>query len=131
MKKITLLAICCFCISILLAQNPERKGGWQILGTTNAMHNEDHEATSPKIPINVKKLKFAVRDQELTITKVVILYDTGEEETLVVPMTIQQNGEGPTVDIKSGMRNIKKIDFWYDSTDFVKGKAEVTIFGRK
>ena len=131
MKKNILLSLCCFCISILFAQGQERKGGWQILGTANALHNVDHDALSPKIPLNVKKLKFAIRDQDLTITKVVILYDNGEEETLVAAMPITQNGEGPTVDIKSGIKNIKRIDFWYDSTDFVKGKAEVTVFGRK
>ncbi|MDV6169328.1 hypothetical protein R1T16_12905 [Flavobacterium sp. DG1-102-2] len=131
MKKITFLGLCFFCMSLLLANNTNDIGGWQVLGTVIAMHNQDHDAAVPKIPVNVKKLKFAVRDRDLTITKVLIVYDNGEEEILVTPMTIAQNGEGPTVDIKSGLRTIKRIDFWYDSTDFVKGKVEVTVFGKK
>jgi len=133
MKKNILLMLCCLCISVLQAQKPERKaiGGWHILGSTNVIHNQDHEGIVVKPSLNVKKLKLTVRDQDLTITKIVIQYDSGEDDTLLESIAIPKNGESGMVEINSGVKSIKRIDFWYASENFKKGKAEVTIFGRK
>jgi len=133
MKRNTLIMLCCFCISLLQAQKPDRKsvGGWHILGTSNVMYNMDHEGVTVKPSINVKKLKLTVRDQDLTITKIVVQYDSGEDDTLLEAIVIPKNGESGIVEIDSGVKNIKRIDFWYKSENFTKGRAEVTIFGRK
>jgi len=118
---------------LLQAQKPDRKsvGGWHILGTSNVMYNMDHEGVTVKPSINVKKLKLTVRDQDLTITKIVVQYDSGEDDTLLEAIVIPKNGESGIVEIDSGVKNIKRIDFWYKSENFTKGRAEVTIFGRK
>jgi hypothetical protein len=107
-------------------------GGWLLVGTTDAIHSADHNAIVIKdAALNFKKMKVTVRNAPLTITRITVLYSSGEEETIDVSMTIPKNGESAIVEIKSGTRVIKRIDFWYDSTSFTSGKAEVTVFGRK
>ncbi len=136
MRKYIFLSVCCFIVVSLNSQTasrpgPSKKGGWHILGTTAALHNTDHDEIVLKPVENFKKIKVTVRGIALTFTKLVIKYDTGEEEVIDSPMAIPKNGESAAIDIQSGTRGIQRIGFWYDSTEFVKGKAEVTVFGRK
>lgn len=137
MKKNIFITVCCLFACLLFSQSTnlrpvgEKKGGWHIVGTTAASHDTDHDAIVIKPAENFKKLKVTVRNVPLNITKMVVVYDTKEEETLESVMEIPKNGESAIVDIKSGTRNITRIDFWYDSAGFTKGKAEVTVFGRK
>jgi len=140
MKKITLLLVCCFFAGLFTAQSSDLRlkenpvgGAWLLVGSTDAVHNTDHNAIMVKkdASLNFKKMKVTVRNAPLTITKMTVVYDSGEEETISIPLEIPKNGESAVVDIKSGTRNVKRIDFWYDSTDFTKGKVEVTVFGRK
>ncbi len=32
---------------------------------------------------------------------------------------------------ESGQRSLRRVDFWYDTKGFLKGKADVTLFGMK
>lgn len=140
MKKNIFIAVC-FCIAgVMYAQKmapasavPERRGGWFALGDTYAIHNTDHDVIEIKDPTaNFGKLKVTVRDLPLTITRMTVVYDSGEEEAIEdAPMAIPKNGESDILVINAGTRNIKRIDFWYDSADFKKGKAEVTVFARR
>lgn len=138
MKKSIFIAVCFCIVGVMNAQMarstgmPERRGGWFALGDTYAIHNADHDVIEVKDPTaNFGKLKVTVRDLPLTITRMNVIYDSGEEEAVEAPMAIPKNGESDILVINAGSRNIKRIDFWYDSADFKKGKAEVTVFARR
>lgn len=136
MKKYLLMAVCCCTWGFMNAQKAaapaERRGGWFALGDTYAVHNADHDVIEIKEPdASFGRLKVTVRDLPLTITRMTVVYDSGENETIDAPMAIPKNGESDTLLLKTGSRNIKRIDFWYDSAEFKKGKAEVTVFARK
>lgn len=135
MKKSVFAAVFCLFTIVLSAQAPaapERRGGWFALGDTYAVHNTDHDMIQIKEPkANYGRLKVTVRDLPLTITKMKVVYDSGEDETIDAPMVIPKNGESTIVEIQTGDRNIKRIDFWYDSADFKRGKAEVTVFAKR
>lgn len=136
MKKCFFIAVCCCIVGVVNAQKaaapPERRGGWFALGDTYAMHNADHDVIEIKeADANFGRLKVTVRDLPLTITRMTVVYDSGEEETIDAPMAIPKNGESDTLLLKTGTRNIKRINFWYDSAEFKRGKAEVTVFARR
>ncbi|PZR24100.1 MAG: hypothetical protein DI539_01415 [Flavobacterium psychrophilum] len=110
----------------------ERRGGWHELGAVYAIHTSDHNTIKLRNrTANFKKLKVTVRHYPLTITEVRVLYDTGEMEIMDCPLEICKNGESKTFEIAIGKRHIKSIDFWYDSVNFKRGKAEVTIFAMR
>lgn len=140
MKKITLLMLCLFLAGLATTQGNDLRvktasfgGAWLIVGSTEAARTTDHDAIIVKkeAVLNYKKMKVTVRNTALTITKMNVVYSNGEEETINIPLDIPKNGESQTVDVNSGIRTVKRIDFWYDKEDFTSGKAEVTIFGRK
>jgi hypothetical protein len=62
---------------------------------------------------------------------------TPDEKRLAMKMfdirqNIPQGGESRAIDLRGiGKRSVRRIDFWYDTKGFLKGKADVTVFGMK
>ncbi len=108
-------------------------GTWRLLGTTHANHSADHDAIIVKGPYdNFRKIKFKVTDAPLNMQRMVVTYDNGEPDKIEVRQNIPQGGESRVIDLKGvGKRSIRRIDFWYDTKGFLKGKADVTLFGMK
>ncbi|MFD2600715.1 hypothetical protein [Flavobacterium suzhouense] len=139
MRKGVFIAICCFISLMLHAQDggywPStgvRRAGWHELGAVYAIHTSDHNTIKLKRKdANFKKLKVVVRNYPLTITEMRVFYDSGEMEILDCPLPISKNGESKTLEIPIGKRNISSISFWYDSKEFKRGKAEVTVFAMR
>ena len=62
--------------------------------------------------------------------RMVVTYDNGVPDNIDVRQNIPQGGESRVIDLRgTGTRSIRKIDFWYDTKGFLKGKADVTVSG--
>ena len=56
----------------------------------------------------------------------------GAPDNIEVRQNIPQCGESRVIDLRgAGKRSLRRIDFWYDTKGFLKGKADVTVFGMK
>jgi len=108
-------------------------GSWRILGTTQAKFSADHDAIIIKGPFDYfRKLKFKVTDAPLNMIRMVVTYDDGGlPENIAIRHNIPQGGESRVIDLKGGRRKLKSVQFWYDTKGFLKGKADVTLFGIK
>ena len=108
-------------------------GEWRLIGQTHADHGADHDAIIVKGPFdNFRKIKFKVTDAPLNIQHLVVTYDNGQPDKIDVRQNIPQGGESRAIDLRGiGKRSVRRIDFWYDTKGFLKGKADVTVFGMK
>jgi hypothetical protein len=108
-------------------------GEWRLIGTTEADHAADHDGIVVKGPFdNFRRIKFKVTDAPLNMQRLVVTYDNGEPDRIDVRQNISQGGESRQIDLKGiGKRSVRRIDFWYDTKGFLKGKAKVTVFGMK
>ena len=108
-------------------------GEWRLLGQTHADHAADHDTVIVKGPFdNFRKIKFKVTDAPLNMQHMVVTYDNGAPDKIDIRQNIAQGGESRAIDLRGvGKRSIHKIDFWYDTKGFLKGKADVTVFGMK
>jgi hypothetical protein len=108
-------------------------GSWRIIGHTQAQHTADHNVIVVKGPYdNFRALKFKVTDAPLNLERMVVIYDNGVPDNLNVRENIRQGGESRVIDLRgAGKRSIRKIDFWYDTKGLLRGKANVTVFGKK
>lgn len=108
-------------------------GEWRLLGQTHANHAADHDTIIVKGPFdNFRKIKFKVTDAPLNMQHMVVTYDNGAPDKIDIRQNIAQGGESRVIDLRGvGKRSIRKIDFWYDTKGFLKGKADVTVFGMK
>jgi hypothetical protein len=112
---------------------PGSPGEWRLIGQTHANHSADHDTIIVKGPFdNFRKIKFKVTDAPLNMRHMVVTYDNGAPDRIEVRQNIPQGGESRVIDLRGvGKRSIRKIEFWYDTKGFLKGKADVTVFGMK
>ena len=108
-------------------------GSWVLIGQTQADHGADHDTIVVKGPFdNFRAIKFKVTHAPLHLQHLVVTYENGQPDRIDVRQSIPQGGESRTIDLKGvGTRRIGRIDFWYDTKGFLKGKATVTMFGMK
>ena len=108
-------------------------GQWRLIGQTHADHAADHDSIVVKGPFdNFRKIKFKVTDAPLNMQHMVVTYDNGAPDKIDIRQNIAQGGESRVIDLRGiGKRSVRKIDFWYDTKGFLKGKADVTVFGMK
>jgi hypothetical protein len=108
-------------------------GTWRLIGQTHADHAADHDTIVVKGPYdNFRKIKFKVTDAPLNMQHMVVTYDNGQPDRIDIRQNIPQGGESRAIDLRGvGKRSIRRIDFWYDTKGFLKGKADVTVFGMK
>jgi hypothetical protein len=112
---------------------PGPAGSWRLIGQTQADHSADHDTIVVKGPYdNFRKIKFKVTDAGLNMLHMVVTYDNGQPDKIDVRQNIPQGGESRVIDLKGiGQRSLRRVDFWYDTKGFLKGKADVTLFGMK
>ncbi len=108
-------------------------GEWRLIGQTHADHGADHDAIIVKGPFdNFRRIKFKVTDAPLNMQHMVVTYDNGAPDKIDIRQNIPQGGESRVIDLRGiGKRSVRKIEFWYDTKGFLKGKADVTVFGMK
>ena len=108
-------------------------GQWRLIGQTHADHGADHDSIIVKGPFdNFRKIKFKVTDAPLNMQHMVVTYDNGQPDKIDIRQNIPQGGESRAIDLRGiGKRSVRRIDFWYDTKGFLKGKADVTVFGMK
>ena len=108
-------------------------GTWLLIGQTHADHGADHDGIVVKGPFdNFRRIKFKVTDAPLNMQHMVVTYDNGVPDKIDVRQNIPQGGESRVIDLKGiGKRSVRRIDFWYQTKGFLKGKADVTVFGMK
>ncbi len=108
-------------------------GQWRLIGQTHADHAADHDVIIVKGPYdNFRRIKFKVTDAPLNMQHMVVTYDNGAPDKIDIRQNIPQGGESRVIDLRGvGKRSLRKIEFWYDTKGFLKGKADVTVFGMK
>ena len=108
-------------------------GTWKLIGQTHADHGADHDTIIVQGPFdNYRRIKFKVTDAPLNMQRMVVTYDNGAPDKIDIRQNIAQGGESRVIDLKGvGKRSLRRIDFWYDTKGFLKGKADVTVFGMK
>ncbi len=111
---------------------PGAPGTWQVLGRTSANLTGDHDAIILRGPFNnFRQIKFRVSDAPLDIRRMTVTYDNGSTERIETRFTIPQGGDSRVIDLRGGSRKLRRVDFWYDTRGTFKGRADVTLYGRK
>jgi hypothetical protein len=110
----------------------EPTDNWRELGSVKAGHNGDHdiiEVTGKHD--SFRRLKFRVDNSALNMKKMVVVYDDGAPENIEVKNNIPKGGESRSIDLKGGKRNLRSVQFWFDTKGVLNGKAVVTLYGSK
>ena len=113
--------------------NAGAAGTWKLIGQTHADHGADHDTIIVKGPFdNFRKIKFKVTDAPLNMQHMVVTYDNGAPDKIEIRQNIAQGGESRAIDLRGiGKRSIAGSISGTTRKGFLKGKADVTVFGMK
>jgi hypothetical protein len=105
---------------------------WRELGRVKAGHNGDHDRIIVEGKHDTfRKLKFRVENSALNMSKMIVTYDDGAPENVEVRNSIPKDGESREIDLKGGKRNLRSVEFWFDTKGVLNGKAVVILYGSK
>ena len=105
-------------------------GQWEYIGTVHAQHMGDHDTLIVAGPNNhFRALRFRVTDAPLHMHRMRVIYDNGAPDEIPTAFNIPKDAVSQAVDLRGGNRGVHQIDFWYDTKGWLKGTADVRVFG--
>jgi hypothetical protein len=129
----SLLAVC------LLSFKPSKENAglanfqrWKFIGDKQVNFAVDRDAIHlGNIKDDFRKLQVRVTDGPVKMLDMKVYFDNGSVQDVQVRSLIPQGGVTRVIDLEGSLRHLSKIEFWYETAGFVKGKARVAVWGRR
>jgi len=129
MKKLTALFVFVFLFTVV---SVHAQDGWRFIADKMVAFGVDHDViVTGNSNDDFRKLKLRVTDGPLKMYDMKIYFDNGDVQDVSIRFHIPQGGESRVIDLDGGLRHIKRIEFWYETKGFRKGRARVAVWGYK
>ncbi len=107
------------------------QGRWEHLGSRTVDWGIDRDV----IPVTWREgafnaIRIEVRGGALNMHKCIIHFENGSVEEIPLRHTFTRRSASRLIDLPGNKRMIEKIIFWYDTKNFARSKAVVTVWGR-
>ena len=79
---------------------------------------------------DVRQIKLKVTDGPLKMYSMKIYFDNGTVQNVELRNRFAQGSESRVIDMDGGLRHLTKIEFWYETKGFARGKSRVAVWGR-
>jgi len=128
MKKLVLLMTVC----ILVASSVKAQTGWSFIADKWVAFGVDHDViVTGNSNDDFRKLKLKVTSGPLKMYDMKVYFDNGGMQDVSIRTHIPQGGESRVIDLDGGLRHIQRIEFWYETKGFRKGRSRVAVWGYK
>jgi hypothetical protein len=128
MKKLFFL----LALSFILSGTAKAQDGWRFIADKMVAFGVDHDViVTGNTNDDFRKLKIRVTDGPLKMYDMKVYFDNGSVQDVSIRALIRQGGESRVIDLDGGLRHIKRIEFWYETKGFRKGRARVAVWGFK
>jgi hypothetical protein len=130
MLALAFFSLCLFSFDRL--PNPAVKtGDWFFLADKNVSFGVDHDVIHfGNWKDDVRQLKIRVTDGPLKMYKMKVHFDNGSVQEVELRNRFAQGSESRVIDLDGGLRHLSKIEFWYETKGFLRGRARVAAWGR-
>ena len=133
-KLSSMLFIAAFVIGSSFTSAPSlsnKAGEWFFLGDKKVGFGVDHDAIHfGNWKDDVRQLKLKVTEGPLKMISMKIHFDNGTVQNVELRNRFAQGSESRVIDLDGGLRHLTKVEFWYETRGFAKGRSKVTIMGR-
>ena len=79
---------------------------------------------------DVRQIKLIVTDGPLKMYNMKIHFDNGTVQDVELRNRFAQGSESRVIDMDGGLRHLTKIEFWYETKGFLRGKSRIAVWGR-
>jgi hypothetical protein len=108
------------------------KAEWKFIADKTVRFGVDHDVIHlGNLNDDFRQIKLKVTSGPLKILDMKVYFDNDEVQDIAIRNQIRQGGETRVIDLNGGLRHLKKIEFWYETKGFAKGRSRVAVWGRK
>jgi hypothetical protein len=134
--KCSTILLALFSIAILSFTNSSESknssAAWKFIADKKVGWGVDHDVIhTGNVRDDFRQLRIRVTDGPLKMYDMKIYFDNGSVQDVSIRNVIRQGGESRVIDLNGGLRRISKVEFWYETKGFARGKARVALWGRK
>lgn len=104
---------------------------WKLLGEKKVSFIIDRDVIHVTGNDNYRQIKVKVKDGPVHILDMDVHFENGDKYDVAIKKRIPQGGESRIINLPGGSRSIKKIEFWYETKGFLKGRGRVQVWGRR
>ena len=106
-------------------------GAWFFLGDKRVGFGVDHDVIHfGNWRDDVRQIKLKITDGPLKMYDMKIYFDNGNIQDVPLRHRYNIGAESRVIDLDGGLRHLSKIEFWYETKGFAKGRARVAVWGR-
>jgi hypothetical protein len=80
---------------------------------------------------DVRQIKLKVTDGPLKMYNMKRHFDNGEVQDVALRSKFAQGSESRVIDMNGGLRHLTKIEFWYETKGYLRGRSKISVYGRK
>lgn len=111
--------------------NKDNDQQWIKIGERRVSFIADHDVINMTGNDNYSQLKFKVKDGPVHFLDVDVHFENGEKLDVSIKQKVPKDGETRVIDLPGGSRNIRKIEFWYETKGIRKGRGTVEVWGKR
>jgi hypothetical protein len=131
-RSFMLLAIVALCsFTTLKNTNNVKPAEWFFLGDKSVGFGVDHDVIRfGNWKDDVRQIKIKVTDGPLKMYNMKVYFDNGSIQDISLRSRFNQGSESRVIDLDGGLRHLSKIEFWYETKGFARGRARVAVWGK-
>jgi hypothetical protein len=127
----SLIILSVFNLSSAFTNAKDNAGEWFFLGDKKVAFGADHDVIHfGNWKDDVRQIKLKVTDGPLKMYSMKIHFDNGNVQDVELRNNFAQGSESRVIDMNGGLRHLSKIEFWYETKGFARGKSRVAVWGR-
>ena len=104
---------------------------WNFIGDKKVNFLIDRDVIHVTGNDNYRQIKIKVTEGPVHILDMDVYFENGDKFDVSIRNRIPKGGESRIIDLPGGSRSIKKIEFWYETKGFLKGRGRVAVLGKR
>lgn len=104
---------------------------WNLIGEKRVSFAIDRDVIHVTGNDNYRQIKLKIKDGPVHILDMDVYFENGDKFDVSIKQRIGKDGESRVIDLPGRSRNIKKIEFWYETKRLVKGRGRVQVWGKR
>ena len=117
-----------FSLTTLSTNTTSIPAPWKFIADKQVGFAVDHDVILfGDLKDDFRQLKLKVTDGPLKVYDMKVHFDNGSVQDVSLRTHIPQGGESRVIDLDGGLRHLRKIEFWYETKGFLRGKARVAV----
>jgi hypothetical protein len=131
MKRIHYLVVLLLFI-LFSADLYAQRDNWVRLGSRKVNYTLDRD----EIPVTYRDgafeaIRVVVTGGSMNMHKCIVHFENGGVQEIDLRHTFTRASSSRVIDLRGNKRFIEKVVFWYDTKNLSRGRATVTVFGKK